>query len=119
MIGGVRSVGFEDTAWSARMVSANTAITYQGTITSTSSFTSFTPQGVESSDVLDTSNPKQIRFTFNSTGAGSDGMDFKLPDGANACLNFASPSGPQVFLGPFSTPVTQPLDLETQQGCAL
>jgi hypothetical protein len=98
-----------------RVMSANTAITYQGTITSTSDFTTVTPQSVETDDVLNTSNTKQIAFTFKSKGTGSDGVDFKLPDGANACLNVTS--GQQVFIGPFKTPVTQPLDLETQKDC--
>jgi hypothetical protein len=100
-----------------RAVSGNTAITYQGAITSTSNFTSFKPQGLEASDSLDTSNSQRIGFTFNSTGSGSDGLDFKLPDGANACLNVAAPAGQQVFLGPFRTPVAQPLNLETQEAC--
>jgi hypothetical protein len=103
--------------WSMKVWSANTSITYQGTITSASSFTSVKPQSVETNDVLDASNPKQIGFTFNSKGTGSDGVDFKLPDGANACLNVASPAGQQVFIGPFRVPLTQPLNLETQQGC--
>jgi ASPIC and UnbV/FG-GAP-like repeat len=104
--------------WSMKVWSANTAITYQGTITSTSNFTTVTPQSVETNDVLDTSNPKQIGFTFINTGTGSDGVNFKLPDGANACLDVAAPTGQQVFIGPFRTPVTQPLDLETQQDCS-
>jgi hypothetical protein len=104
--------------WSMKVWSANTAITYQGTITSTSDFTTVTPQSVETNDVLNTSNTKQVGFTFNSKGTGSDGVDFKLPDGANACLDVTAPAGQQVFIGPFRTPVTQPLDLETQQGCS-
>ena len=100
--------------WSMRVMSANTEITYQGTITSTSNFTSFKPQGLEPSDSLNTSNPKQIGFTFNSKGTGSDGVDFKLPDGANACLQIAAPSGAQLFMGPFKTPISAPTNLETQ-----
>ena len=103
--------------WSMRVMSANTAITYQGTITSTSNFTSSRPRALESNDVLDTSNPKQIGFTFNSTGTGFDGVDFNLPDGANACLQIAAPSGAQLFMGPFKTPISAPADLETQAPC--
>ena len=92
-------------------------INYQGAITSTSNFSSVKPQGLEAADSLDTSNAKRVGFTFDSRGSGSDGLDFKLPDGANACLDVAAPSGQQVFLGPFRTPLAQPLDLETQQAC--
>jgi hypothetical protein len=104
--------------WSMRVMSANSAITYRGTITSTSNFTTVTRQSVETNDVLNTSNTKQIAFTFNSGGTGFDGVDFKLPDGANACLYVTAPVGQQVFIGPFKTPVAQPLDLETQQHCS-
>ena len=103
--------------WSMRLMSANTAITYQGTVTSTSNFTSFKPQGLEANDSLDTSNAKRIGFTFNSKGSGSDGVDFKLPDGANACLNVAVPSGVQVYMGPLRKPISQPTNLETQGPC--
>src|SRR4029453_3031422 len=99
--------------WSMWVMSANTAITYQGTITSTSNFTSFRPRALESNDGLNTSDPKQISFTFNSTGTGFDGVEFKLPDGANACLQIAAPSGPQLFMGPFKTPISAPTNLET------
>jgi hypothetical protein len=104
--------------WSMRVMSANTAITYQGTITSsTSNFTSSRPRALEPNDVLDTSNPKQIGFTLNSTGTGFDGMDFDLPDGADACLQIAAPSGAQLFMGPFKTPISAPANLETQDPC--
>ena len=98
--------------WSLRVMSANTAIAYQGTVTSTSDFTSFTPRALESDDVLNTSNPKQIGFTFNSTGAGSDGVDFTLPDGADAYLEIAAPAAAQLFMGPFKTPISVPTNLE-------
>ena len=103
--------------WSMRVMSANTAITYQGTITSTSNFATVRPRALETNDVLDTSNPKQIAFTLRSTGTGSDGADFKLPDGADACFRLPVPSGAQLFMGPFKTPISKPINLETQAGC--
>ena len=95
-------------------MSANTDITYQGTVTSTASFTSFQPRGLEPSDSLDTSNPNQIAFTFNSRETGSDGVDFTLPEGADAKLQIAAPSDAQLFMGPFKTPIPAPTNLETQ-----
>jgi hypothetical protein len=103
--------------WSMRVTSANTTITYQGTITSASNYTSVKAQGLESGDTLNTSNPNQIGFTFISKGTGSDGVDFKLPDGANACLKVTSPTSTQVFMGPFKTLITMPVNLETQKPC--
>jgi hypothetical protein len=100
--------------WSMRVMSANTDITYQGTITSTVNFTSFKPQGLEPSDLLNTSNPKQIGFTFDSKGTGSDGFDFTLPDGADAHLQIAAPFDAQLFMGPFKTPIPVPTNLESQ-----
>jgi hypothetical protein len=103
--------------WSIRVWSANTAITYQGTISSISNFISVKPQSVETNDMLDTSNPKRIAFTFNSRGTGSDGVDFKLPDGANACLDVTGPAGVKLHIGPFKIQASQPTNLETQAGC--
>ena len=103
--------------WSMAVWSANTAITYQGTIASTSNFTTVKAQGLETNDSLDTSNPKQIGFKFNSSGTASDGVDFKLPNGANACLKIAAPSNAQLYIGPFKTSISHPVNLETQKGC--
>jgi hypothetical protein len=103
--------------WIMRVLSANTSITYQGTITSSSNFTNVKPRGLETNDSLDTSNARQLGFTFNSRGTGQDGVDFKLPDGANACLNVAAPSGVQVYMGPLRKPISQPTNLETQGPC--
>jgi hypothetical protein len=103
--------------WSMAVWSANTAISYQGTITSASNFTTVKPQSLETNDTLDTSTSRQIGFKFNSTGTGSDGVDFKLPDGANACLKITAPLNAQLYMGPFKAPISQPRNLETQQGC--
>jgi hypothetical protein len=103
--------------WSMRVMSANTTITYEGTVTSASNFTSIKPQGLETGDVLNTSNTKQISFNFISKGTGIDGVDFKLPDGANACLKVPVPSGAQVYMGPFKKPISKPTNLETQGPC--
>jgi hypothetical protein len=103
--------------WSVRVLSANTTITYQGTVTSTSNFVTIKPQGLETGDSLNTSNPKQISFTFISKGTGSDGVDFKLPDGASVCLNVTAPSTGQITMGPLRIPISQPTDLDGQWGC--
>jgi hypothetical protein len=103
--------------WILRVLSANTTITYEGTVTSTSNFTSIKPQGLETGDVLNTSNTKQISFNFISKGTGIDGVDFKLPDGANACLKVPVPSSAQVYMGPFKKPISKPTNLETQGPC--
>jgi len=98
-------------------MSANTTITYQGTITSTSNFATVLPRALETNDVIDTSNPKQIAFSLISKGTGVDGVDFKLPDGANACFKLPVPAAAQLYMGPFKTPISKPTDLETQTGC--
>ena len=56
--------------WSMRVMSANTTITYQGTITSTSNFTSFKPRGLETNDVLNTSNHEADRLHVQQQGHG-------------------------------------------------
>jgi hypothetical protein len=103
--------------WIVRMMSANTRITYEGTITSASNFTTVRPRALEHNDVIDTSSSSQIAFTFKSSGTGIDGVDFKLPDGANACFRLPVPSGAGLYMGPFKTPIAKPIDLETQKAC--
>jgi hypothetical protein len=103
--------------WSMRVMSANTTINYEGTVTSASNFTTIKPQGLETGDVLNTSNTKQISFNFISKGTGADGVDFKLPDGANACLKVPVPSTAQFYMGPLKKPISKPTNLETQGPC--
>jgi hypothetical protein len=56
-------------------------------------------------------------FTLGTTGNGSKGVNFIVPDGASTCLHIAAPAGTPVFYGPFRTPITSPFNLETQVAC--
>jgi hypothetical protein len=69
-------------------------------------------------DIVDYStNPKQIAFTFNTTGSSTDGVNFVPQDGSNNCLKVDVPAITQVYFGPFRVAVNQPFDLDTQGAC--
>ncbi len=104
--------------WRLKTAAAGGSVTYSGKVTSSTTYTSVTPVGLSGSDVVDYStNPKQIAFTFNTTGGSTDGVNFIPQDGSNNCLKLDVPSMTQVYFGPFRVAVTPPFDLDTQGAC--
>jgi hypothetical protein len=104
--------------WRMKVTSAGTTINYKGTVTSTAAYTSVKKVGLESNDVVDaTTDPKTIVFSFVSTGSGSDGVNFLAKEGAGVCLSVTAPTGAKVLYGPFRSPVTEPIDLNTRRPC--
>ena len=93
------------------------SVTYTGKITSAANYTSVKGQGLNSLDTLNTSNPKEIAFTFKTNGTGKDGVNFRAPDNTDICLRIDAPTGAKVLYGPFRIEVTEPFDLETQKSC--
>jgi hypothetical protein len=74
--------------WRLKTAAARGSVTYSGKVTSSTTYTSVTPVGLSGSDVVDYSiNPKQIAFTFNTTGGStggqlhSAGWEQQLPQG--------------------------------------
>ena len=50
--------------------------------------------GLEIGDTVDsTSNPLQIAYALNTTGSGSDGVNYTPQDGARPCLKVDAPAG--------------------------
>mgnify|MGYP001798430782 FL=1 len=45
---------------------------------------------LEKNDILDTSNPNEIRFDFTVQNIWEDGIDFRLPEGAAATLSLGA-----------------------------
>lgn len=74
-------------AWHLRLSAGGASLNISGKIVSDVAFTSVTLDGIESYDTVDTSNPNEIAFNMNVMNSGIDGIDFKLPIGANVTLN--------------------------------
>jgi hypothetical protein len=103
--------------WRLRTGAGGGTATYTGTITSASSFTKIKGIALSTTDKLDTSNPKQIKFTFQTQKANLDGVNFRPQDKASACLRISAPAGTRIFYGPFRVPLNQPLDLDKRGAC--
>ena len=103
--------------WRMKTSAGGGSITYTGKITSAANYTSVKGQGLNSFDTLNTSNPKEIAFTFKTNGTGKDGVNFRAPDNTDICLRIDAPTGAKVLYGPFRIEVTEPFDLETQESC--
>jgi hypothetical protein len=104
--------------WRLRTAAAGSTGTWSGTITAGSAFKNVKPIGLSTADKLDsTTNPKQIKFTFQTQNSNLDGVNFTPQDGTSACLRISAPTGSKVYYGPFRVPLNQPLDLDTRGPC--
>ena len=91
---------------------------FTGTITSSGNYSGVVGQGLHTGDSIINSNPKQIQFTFHTTGAFTDGVNFTAADGSTNCLKLTSSEGvTPVYFGPFRAPENQSISLETQKSC--
>ena len=104
--------------WRLKTAAAGGSITYTGTVTSSANYSSVKPSGLSANDVLNfTSNPKQIAFTFRTSGTSTDGVNFIPNAGASNCLSITTPATNKVYFGPFRTPLAPPFELDTQGNC--
>ena len=104
--------------WRMQNSSGGGSITFTGTLTSSSPYTSVKGVGLTSYDSLDyTTNPNQVVFTVHNNGTGTKGFNAQPVDGATNCLSITAPATTQVHYGPFRLLLKQPLDLGTQGAC--
>ncbi|HEX5648742.1 MAG TPA: CRTAC1 family protein [Steroidobacteraceae bacterium] len=104
--------------WRLRTAAAGGEATYSGTITSGAAYTKVQGIALSEFDQLDyTSNPKQVKFTFQTKGSNLDGVNFLPQDKLSACVRITAPAGSKVYYGPFRVPLTQPLNLDLRTGC--
>jgi hypothetical protein len=104
--------------WRLRTAAAGGEATYSGTITSGAAYTKVQGIALSEFDQLDyTSNPKQVKFTFQTKGSNLDGVNFLPQDKLSACVRITAPAGIKVYYGPFRVPLTQPLNLDLRAGC--
>jgi hypothetical protein len=104
--------------WSLRVTGGGSASTlsYEGKLSADRPATSVVASSIESSDLLNTSNPADIQFALLVAGSGQDGFDFTHPSGAKVCVDLTAP-GKQVLIGAARSPVTSPVDLATLASC--
>ena len=103
--------------WRLRTASAGGSIAYTGTISSNAPFTSVKGVALNQLDSLNTTDPQKIGFTFQTNGAGVDGVDFVVQDNTSNCLTVSVPASIPVWFGPFRIPELQSFALETQSSC--
>ena len=104
--------------WRMKTSASGGTATFTGTVNSTAAFTSVRGVGLSPDDVLNyTTNPRQIAFTFHTSGSFNDGVNFDVQDNTINCLSLTAPANMRVYYGPFRVPVTTPIDLETQTTC--
>ncbi len=103
--------------WYMRVTAGGGSVAYSGHFISDQAFSSVTAYSLESSDVLDTSDPLQISYLMNVSTQWDDGVNFSFPAGANACFTLESPMA-AVYLGSSRTPMSTSFDLSTLGACS-
>ncbi len=105
--------------WTTRFTAggSSTTLTYNGSVSADAAFTSVQRYSIESTDVLNTTNPAVISFTLKMNGTGQDGFSFTLPGGATACFGTTLPAGAAALVGAAKTPVAAPFRLDTLGPC--
>ncbi len=73
-------------SWHLRAAAGGGSRVYRGRLIADRSFQSVTASGLEANDALDTSKANTIGFTFNTSGANEDGVDFTFNASANVLL---------------------------------
>ena len=89
-------------------------------MSSSTAFTSVTPVGIESTDVLDfLTDPAVIEHSLRVGAGYADGFDFEPAPGATTCVDLDAPAGTQIYLGAARTLLTAPFDLATLGLCGI
>ena len=115
----------EGNVWHLRAVAGfSGSRSYTGSIVSDMPLVSITPVNLEASDILNTSNSREIIFDIAMWRPLSDGFDFEFPAGATVTLDVQTPGEDAtglVFIGGDRCSINQlpyqyPLDI-TGSGC--
>jgi hypothetical protein len=103
--------------WRLKTAAGGGQAIYAGNVTSPAAFVSVKGTGLTTADSLTRPNPTTIAFRFDTRGKSKDGVNFVPKDGVSACLSINTPSGLQVYYGPFRRPLPTPVDLDTRKAC--
>lgn len=104
--------------WHLRVTggTTQTRIDYRGRIDAAGGLLVLLPVSIESTDVLDNSDPNQFSYALRITWKAMDGIDFEPP--AGACFTPLAPDLP-VFVGANRTRLSTPtLSLDTGSACS-
>ena len=104
--------------WSVRVTAGGGNATYVGSLVSEQILSSVLPYSLEASDLFDTTDPTTVSFSLIVGGTGTDGFDFTVSPGAQACFDLDLPVGMPVFVGAARAPLTTPVNLLTQTSCS-
>ena len=109
-----------DQSWHLRATGDGNGSRYVGSIISDSAAVSVDAVGLESNDILDTSDPSRIDFDLRVWQGYQDGIDFRFPTGASLSLSLEEKDvSSQVWIGAEESPVsTQPTSSPVQIGFA-
>lgn len=106
--------------WRMRTISVGAITTFRGKVTSSANFRKVSGVGLEGGEdsFSSAADPKQVTFNLLTKWANQDGINFTPADGASACLQIDAPAGVNVYYGPFRAQVSEPIDLDSRDGCA-
>jgi len=112
-----KDCGSTDT-WHLRVTAGGrtgTATQYTGSITSPDPV-NLSAYSLESNDVVDTSNSRDISYNLYIYNAAQDGLDFNVSN-SGGCFNATELSGGNLYLGASKAVVTAPIDLKNLGAC--
>lgn len=96
---------------------SQSTVRFQGKLTSGIAFAGTSGVSLETSDLFDAATDTTvIDFDLRVVGAGEDGIDFSLVEGANACLELELASG-SILVGSERAILAPPFDLESRSYC--
>jgi hypothetical protein len=110
-----------DASWAVRITGGGSpsALSYFGSVSSTTAVLSAVGFSLESSDTLDsTPGDGFVDYGLIAIGGGQDGFQFDVPAGADACFDPATmPAGVEVYLGVGQQVMSGAFDLGTLGSC--
>lgn len=104
--------------WRMRVAGGGVYTVYEGSLVSSAPFAQADGFSIESADTVSLdAQGLGVDFDLRVSGAGQDGIDFRVADGANTCFSLDLPQSASVFLGQFKNPVSKSFDLDTLGAC--
>ena len=91
--------------WKLRATAGGGNSQYTGRLVSSTSFLNVASINIESNDVVNNSNSNVILFDLKVTSRWEDGIDFRLPAGANLSLIIDNNQGSTPFIGADRWPI--------------
>ena len=100
--------------WEIMFTAGYQSRSFSGSISSDTDIINLQPVNIEDNDIIDISDPRNIRFNLFMSSGGKDGFTFAFPEGANIQLNITEPTNANhlVLIGKKRWPVLNlPVDI--------